>query len=78
MARDLRVAFGLWVWGVGYGLRAWVVGYGLRAVGYGFGAWVTDMGMGIGCACMRVAFRFGVRLFHFYILVVMNSRWIAA
>jgi hypothetical protein len=79
------VGYGLWVvgyglraWVVGYGLRAWVVGlgrgfvgYGLRAVGYGFGAWVTDMGM-----C--VAFRFGVRLFHFYILVVMNSRWIAA
>jgi hypothetical protein len=134
VARDLRVAFGLWVvgcglwvvgcglwvvgcglWVMGYGLRAWVVGYGfgawvmglgrglwvagvscgLRAVGYGSGAWVmgngswdghghgsrawvTDMGMGIGYTSMRVAFRFGVRLFHFHILVVMNSRWIAA
>jgi hypothetical protein len=45
VARDLRVAFGLWVWGVGYGLRAWVVGYGLRAVGYGFGAWFMGCGL---------------------------------
>jgi hypothetical protein len=47
VARDLRVAFGLWVWGVGYGLRAWVVGYGLRAVGYGSGAWVMGLGRGL-------------------------------
>jgi hypothetical protein len=92
VARDLRVAFGLWVvgcrlWVVGYGFRAWVMGYGFGAwvmscglwvTGLGRGLWVTDMGMGIGCACIRVAFRFGVRLFHFHILIVMNSRWISA
>jgi hypothetical protein len=51
------------------------MGYGLwDGYGHRSRAWVTDIGMGIGYA---VAFRFGVCLFYFHILGVMNPRWVA-